>query len=225
MTEAFKRLNQTKEELLKQNIHLLEKVSQLELILRQNQLKQTQTQSSPSPSKMDETGLHSLLNAKKPIVSGMDTTSPVQTVAGKDSSNPLMAVTLPKSEQEEATSSKTRHAAQVVALANQKLLGLNPEKINVHGGAVSLEHPLGCSGARILLLYLGLRFIVQGLLLYISLCDHVFVSWFLKINERLFCICFSNGMLQVLRQKNGKHGAAGVCNRGGGASALVVELM
>ncbi|KAK4364659.1 hypothetical protein RND71_016017 [Anisodus tanguticus] len=57
---------------------------------------------------MDETGVHSLLNAKKPIVSGIDTTSPVQTVAGKDSSNPLMAVTLPKSENEEATSSKTR---------------------------------------------------------------------------------------------------------------------
>ncbi|KAK4345020.1 hypothetical protein RND71_035196 [Anisodus tanguticus] len=57
---------------------------------------------------MDETGVHSLLNAKKPIVSGIDTTSPVQTVAGKDSSNPLTAVTLPKSENEEATSSKTR---------------------------------------------------------------------------------------------------------------------
>ncbi|KAK4376919.1 hypothetical protein RND71_003215 [Anisodus tanguticus] len=57
---------------------------------------------------MDETGVHSLLNAKKPIVSGIDTTSPVQTVAGKDLSNPLTAVTLPKSENEEASSSKTR---------------------------------------------------------------------------------------------------------------------
>ncbi|KAH0669915.1 hypothetical protein AABB24_009630 [Solanum stoloniferum] len=75
-------------------------------------------------------------------------------------------------------------AFAVVALANQKLLGLNPEKINVHGGAVSLGHPLGCSGARILVTLLG-----------------------------------------VLRQKNGKYGAAGVCNGGGGASALVVELM
>ncbi|KAK4342792.1 hypothetical protein RND71_038608 [Anisodus tanguticus] len=57
---------------------------------------------------MDETGVHSLLNAKKPIVPGIGTTSPVQTVAGKDSSNPLVAVTLPKSEHEEATSSQTR---------------------------------------------------------------------------------------------------------------------
>ncbi|XP_019240910.1 PREDICTED: probable acetyl-CoA acetyltransferase, cytosolic 2, partial [Nicotiana attenuata] len=74
-------------------------------------------------------------------------------------------------------------AFAVVALANQKLLGLNPEKVNVHGGAVSLGYPLGCSGARILV------------------------------------------TLGVLRQKNGKYGAAGVCNGGGGASALVVEIM
>ncbi|XWS12973.1 hypothetical protein CRYUN_Cryun37aG0135700 [Craigia yunnanensis] len=75
-------------------------------------------------------------------------------------------------------------AFSVVALANQKLLGLNPEKVNVHGGAVSLGHPLGCSGARILVTLLG-----------------------------------------VLRQKNGKFGVGGICNGGGGASALVVELM
>ncbi|XP_010267976.1 PREDICTED: acetyl-CoA acetyltransferase, cytosolic 1-like isoform X1 [Nelumbo nucifera] len=75
-------------------------------------------------------------------------------------------------------------AFSVVALANQKLLGLNPEKVNVHGGAVSLGHPLGCSGARILVTLLG-----------------------------------------VLKQKNGKYGISSVCNGGGGASALVVELM
>lgn len=57
------------------------------------------------------------------------------------------------------------------------------EKINVHGGAVSLGHPLGCSGARILVTLLG-----------------------------------------VLREKGGKIGVAGVCNGGGGASALVLEL-
>ncbi|KAK4343778.1 hypothetical protein RND71_036872 [Anisodus tanguticus] len=57
---------------------------------------------------MDETGVHSPLNVTKPIVSGIDTTSPVQTVAGKDLSNPLMAVILPKNEHEEASSSKTR---------------------------------------------------------------------------------------------------------------------
>ncbi|MQL99056.1 hypothetical protein Taro_031774 [Colocasia esculenta] len=75
-------------------------------------------------------------------------------------------------------------AFSVVALANQKLLQLPSEKLNVHGGAVSLGHPLGCSGARILVTLLG-----------------------------------------VLRQKNGRFGVAGVCNGGGGASALVLELL
>ncbi|MBA0867777.1 hypothetical protein Goshw_003856 [Gossypium schwendimanii] len=87
-------------------------------------------------------------------------------------------------------------AFSVVALANQQLLHLNPvifnprnplltlsfsrEKLNVHGGAVSLGHPLGCSGARILVTLLG-----------------------------------------VLRHKKGKFGVGGICNGGGGASALV----
>ncbi|KAI3985739.1 hypothetical protein MKX01_030653 [Papaver californicum] len=75
-------------------------------------------------------------------------------------------------------------AFSVVALANQKLLGITPERINAHGGAVSLGHPLGCSGARILVTLLG-----------------------------------------VLRTKNGKFGVGGICNGGGGASALVLELM
>ncbi|RDX86121.1 putative acetyl-CoA acetyltransferase, cytosolic 2, partial [Mucuna pruriens] len=75
-------------------------------------------------------------------------------------------------------------AFAVVALANQKLLGLKSEKVNVHGGAVALGHPLGCSGARILVTLLG-----------------------------------------VLKQKNGKYGVGGICNGGGGASALVVELL
>lgn len=75
-------------------------------------------------------------------------------------------------------------AFAAVALANQKLLGLDGEKVNVHGGAVALGHPLGCSGARILVTLLG-----------------------------------------VLKQKNGKFGVGGVCNGGGGASALVLELL
>ncbi|KAL0560186.1 hypothetical protein IC582_000583 [Cucumis melo] len=75
-------------------------------------------------------------------------------------------------------------AFAVVALANQKLLGISPDKVNVHGGAVSLGHPLGCSGARILVTLLG-----------------------------------------VLKQKGGKYGVGGVCNGGGGASALVLELV
>ncbi|KAK4341177.1 hypothetical protein RND71_039678 [Anisodus tanguticus] len=89
MTETVKRLNHTKEILQIQNTHLLEKITKLELRLRQ-------TQSSPSPLKMDETGVHSLLNANRSIVPDVGTTSPAQTVTGKDSSNPLRAVTLPK---------------------------------------------------------------------------------------------------------------------------------
>jgi acetyl-CoA C-acetyltransferase len=73
-------------------------------------------------------------------------------------------------------------AFSVVALANNKEMNLNPEKVNVFGGAVSLGHPLGCSGARIIVT-----------------------------------------LLNVLRQHNAKIGAAGICNGGGGASALVLE--
>ncbi|GKA63314.1 acetyl-CoA acetyltransferase, cytosolic 1-like protein [Tanacetum coccineum] len=75
-------------------------------------------------------------------------------------------------------------AFSVVALANQTLLGIRDEQLNAHGGAVSLGHPLGCSGARILVTLLG-----------------------------------------VLRQNNGRLGVAGICNGGGGSSALVLELM
>ncbi|XP_057859469.2 acetyl-CoA acetyltransferase 2 isoform X1 [Cryptomeria japonica] len=75
-------------------------------------------------------------------------------------------------------------AFSVVALANQKILNLKPETVNVHGGAVSLGHPLGCSGARILVTLLG-----------------------------------------VLKQRKGKYGVAGVCNGGGGASAVVIEFI
>ncbi|HEY0667677.1 MAG TPA: acetyl-CoA C-acyltransferase [Sphingobacteriaceae bacterium] len=73
-------------------------------------------------------------------------------------------------------------AFSVVALANNKLLNLSPEKVNVNGGAVSLGHPLGASGARIIVT-----------------------------------------LLHVLQQNNAKTGVAGICNGGGGASAIVVE--
>lgn len=74
-------------------------------------------------------------------------------------------------------------AFSVVGLANIEKLGLDKNKVNVNGGAVSLGHPLGCSGARIVVT-----------------------------------------LLNVLKQNNGKIGAAGICNGGGGASAIVVEL-
>ena len=73
-------------------------------------------------------------------------------------------------------------AFSVVGLANTKLLGLDADRVNVNGGAVSLGHPLGCSGARIVVT-----------------------------------------LLHVLKQNNGKLGAAGICNGGGGASAIIIE--
>ena len=46
-------------------------------------------------------------------------------------------------------------AFSVVGLANMKILGLNDSNVNVNGGAVSLGHPLGCSGVRILITLLN----------------------------------------------------------------------
>ena len=74
-------------------------------------------------------------------------------------------------------------AFSVVSIANNQILNLNEDKVNVNGGAVSLGHPLGASGARILVT-----------------------------------------LIHALKQKNGKIGAAGICNGGGGASALVLEV-
>lgn len=42
-------------------------------------------------------------------------------------------------------------AFAAVALANMKLLELDPSKVNVHGGACALGHPIGASGSRILI--------------------------------------------------------------------------
>ena len=73
-------------------------------------------------------------------------------------------------------------AFSVVSIANNQTLKLNPAKVNVNGGAVSMGHPLGASGARIVVT-----------------------------------------LLTVLQQNGGKYGAAGICNGGGGASAIVIE--
>lgn len=74
-------------------------------------------------------------------------------------------------------------AFSVVGLANIQKMGLDAAKVNVHGGAVSIGHPLGCSGARIIVT-----------------------------------------LINVLKQNNGKVGAAGICNGGGGASAMVITM-
>ena len=57
--------------------------------------------------------------------------------------------------QDEVELFELNEAFSVVGLANMKILGLNPEKVNIHGGAVSLGHPLGCSGARIVVTLLN----------------------------------------------------------------------
>ncbi len=73
-------------------------------------------------------------------------------------------------------------AFSVVGLANIKLMDLDSKNVNVNGGAVSLGHPLGMSGARIIM-----------------------------------------SLITVLEQNNGTIGAAGICNGGGGASAIIIE--
>jgi acetyl-CoA C-acetyltransferase len=75
-------------------------------------------------------------------------------------------------------------AFSAVAIANNIKLGIDPEKVNVNGGAVALGHPLGSSGARI-------------------------------------TITLAN----VLKQNNATIGVAGICNGGGGASAIVIEKL
>lgn len=75
-------------------------------------------------------------------------------------------------------------AFSVVGIANNRELSLDPEVVNVHGGAVALGHPLGSSGSRIVVT-----------------------------------------LVHALRDQNKTKGAAGICNGGGGASALVLELV
>jgi len=75
-------------------------------------------------------------------------------------------------------------AFSVVSLANNQILELNPEKVDIHGGAVSLGHPIGCSGARIVVT-----------------------------------------LIHAMQRTDSTLGCAGICNGGGGASALVVERM
>lgn len=75
-------------------------------------------------------------------------------------------------------------AFSVVGIANNQALGLDPERVNVNGGAVALGHPLGSSGSRIVVT-----------------------------------------LVHALHQRSMRRGAAGICNGGGGASALVLETV
>ena len=62
-------------------------------------------------------------------------------------------------------------AFAVVGLANMKILGLSDNNVNVHGGAVSLGHPLGCSGARILVTLLGVLHLENAKLGAAAICN------------------------------------------------------
>ena len=75
-------------------------------------------------------------------------------------------------------------AFSVVGLVNTEILKIDASKVNVHGGAVALGHPLGCSGARIIVT-----------------------------------------LVHILRKHKAKYGAAAICNGGGGASSMILELM
>ena len=75
-------------------------------------------------------------------------------------------------------------AFSVVGLANIKILNLDKNKVNINGGAVSLGHPLGNSGSRIIVT-----------------------------------------LINVLNQNKSKIGVAGICNGGGGASAMLIEAL
>ncbi|KAF2675427.1 thiolase [Microthyrium microscopicum] len=89
-----------------------------------------------------------------------------------------------KVSQDQVDAFEINEAFSVVALSNMKLLGVSEEKVNLHGGAVAIGHPLGASGVRIVATLLG-----------------------------------------VLKEKKGKIGCVGICNGGGGASALVLEYL
>lgn len=88
-----------------------------------------------------------------------------------------------KLEQKDVDYFEFNEAFSVVGLANAKILNIDLAKVNVYGGAVAIGHPLGCSGARVIVT-----------------------------------------LLSVLQQEGGKVGCAAICNGGGGASAIVVEL-
>ena len=79
---------------------------------------------------------------------------------------------------------EVNEAFSVVSIANQQKLEIDNAKLNVYGGAVSIGHPLGCSGARII-----------------------------------------TTLISVLRNEGGKYGLAGICNGGGGASAMLIEKL
>ena len=66
---------------------------------------------------------------------------------------------------------EVNEAFSAVVLANMKLLDLDPSRVNVHGGAVALGHPIGCSGARIILSLLNVLRTRDASLGMASICN------------------------------------------------------
>jgi acetyl-CoA C-acetyltransferase len=85
---------------------------------------------------------------------------------------------------EDVDAFELNEAFSVVGIVNTNMLNIDKSKVNINGGAVALGHPLGASGARILVT-----------------------------------------LINVLKQNGGKIGAAGICNGGGGASAMVIKII
>lgn len=131
-----------------------------------------------SREKADELGLKPLATIRSYADAAQEpkwfTTTPAKAIE--------KALTKAGLSKEEVDFYELNEAFSIVGLANIKLLGIDGAKVNVNGGAVSLGHPLGCSGARIMVT-----------------------------------------LINVLKQNHAKIGAAGICNGGGGASAMIIE--
>lgn len=85
---------------------------------------------------------------------------------------------------EEVEYFELNEAFSVVGIVNSQMMNLDPSRVNANGGAVSLGHPLGSSGCRIIVT-----------------------------------------LINVLHQNKARFGAAGICNGGGGASAMLIEAL
>ncbi|MFT4984976.1 MAG: acetyl-CoA C-acetyltransferase [Flavobacteriales bacterium] len=131
-----------------------------------------------SKEKMEELGLKPLAK----IVSSADAAHQPEWFTTAPSKAVPIALERANMKAEDIDFWELNEAFSVVGIVNTKLLKLDPSKVDVNGGAVSLGHPLGSSGSRIIVT-----------------------------------------LINVLKQNNGKFGAAGICNGGGGASAMVIE--
>ena len=131
-----------------------------------------------SKEKADELGLKPIAK----IISYADAEQAPEWFTTTPSLAVPMAVAKAGLKMEDISYWELNEAFAVVGIENSRRMKLDPAKVNVNGGAVSLGHPLGCSGARIIVT-----------------------------------------LINVLKQNNARYGAAGICNGGGGASAMVIE--